>query len=190
MKKVFKKSYLLQNGGCYNDQKMIKLTAPRLNDNDDIFIHEIIDAKIPLADKYYFVIKHCELKNIEIGYLVLHVAEVAMIHYSTIESRDVRVEEVMESIITNYTKPKRFKSKMVSLQEKLRDVGTVSVNDTKYIAQGLYHLIDLIEILISNEDFKYILDESYYSLKNLIKAIVSRNDLKDGLIKHLKEHTK
>ena len=186
MKKVFKKSYLLQNGGCYNDNKMIKLTAPRLNKNDDIFIYEILDTSIPLTDKYYFVIKHCNLKLSKISDLMIYVANTTLLHYNSIKPNDPRVEEIMESIRTQYLTPKTFNFEVIPLQDILKEIGSEAINDTKYVTQGLYHLIDLIDIINNKEDFKYVLDESYFSLKNLIKSLVSRNDLKEDLLEHLK----
>lgn len=188
MKKVFKKSYLLQNGGCYNDNKMIKLTAPRLNEDDDIFILEILESPVPLVDKYYFVIKHCELKNDKILDLMLHVTSKTMEHYESINHNDF--DEIYETIKDSYRIPKKFNDEMVSLHDKLKDIGTESINDTKFIAHGLYHIVDLIDIINNKEHFKYVLDQSYFALKYFIKSMVSRQDLKDDLLKYLKNYTK
>jgi hypothetical protein len=193
MKKVFKKSYLIENGGCYDTNKMRVLTAPRPNDDDDIFVHEILDQPlVPLYDKYYIIFKLCEISPQDVLDRMIIVLDAAYQYYKeNYKDYDLygEVVDIMHKILHDYLIDKLSYEELKDHQATIEAIGVESTADHRFATLGVYHFMDMVDAIEKDESFSNILEEAFYATKNFIRLLVSRPDLKEKLLKDLKEFT-
>ena len=183
---------MLENGGCYNTKKMGKLTAPRPNDDDDIFIHEILDQPVvPLYDKFYFVFKHCEISSQEVLDQTMVVLDAAHQYYSMYKDHEIysQVVKIMDEILEKHLIGELSYEALKDSQATVEAIGIESAGDHMFATLGVYHVIDMIDTIEKDEQFQNVLDEAFFAIKNFIRLIVSRPDLKEKLLNDLKEFT-
>lgn len=189
MKTVFKKSYLIENNGCYPEKKMRKLTAPKPSDDDDISIHEVLEhPSVPLYDKYFVVYKLCEITPEDVFSLTLQVLDAAYQYYKTL-GINREIVEIIEDILKNYLVGMLQYKYVMEHKETLELIGNESDGDTRFICLGVYHFIDMIDTIEKEEPYGNTLEEAFNAIKNFIRLIVSRPDLKEQLLNDLKEFT-
>lgn len=75
MKTEFDKDYFLMHKGCYSSQQ-VESTYPV--SKTTVSTNEILDSDMPLADKFWIVIKVCELTNKQKQELVTGVADIVI----------------------------------------------------------------------------------------------------------------
>lgn len=208
MKKVFKKSYMLENGGCYSENKMGKLTEPRPNLDDDIFIHEILDSPVPLYDKYYFVFKHCEIETDDVLRQTLYFLTTAYDHFKShhfiewntsqgtvetpIEEKSGDILKVIDNIFYLFVKNAEYSLSYKDLEDHkstIEAIGVESSGDIKFLTMSIYAFIDMVDAIEQKEPFQNVLDEAFVVLKNITRFLVSRPDLKEKLLDNLKKFT-
>ena len=72
MKKTFTKKYIAENKGCYSIDKVNTLS---FYTKEEITIEEISESEISLKDKFWFLVKKCELTTLQKQLLAISVAE-------------------------------------------------------------------------------------------------------------------
>ena len=75
MKKEFNKEYALHNKGCYSKETASCLSFMQ---NENFSINDIMNSEIPLKDKFWFLIRKCELTKIEKQEIAISVAETVL----------------------------------------------------------------------------------------------------------------
>lgn len=189
MKRVFDKSFLIENRGCYKERRMNRL-IDHIDDSAEISIHQILKSpKVPLVDKYYFVFKNCEIENKEIIKLVIDFLLKTKEHYSNIKYNK-NLMDVIDLVLENYDDPEKFSIKVLNKKIDIEKIGLNTIDDEMYIAKGLYHVIDLIDVVNKDEGFVLLLGEAYHAIKAFDFAMVSRQDLLNDLFNNIIEYTK
>jgi hypothetical protein len=188
MKKVFyKKDIVIAN--CYNDKTMSKVISMITNGDytrTKGTVFEILDAKFPTTDKYWFVLNNCGATKKQMGNLALNAASIALVRYEELNPDDNYVVDILDILRASHLTSKRLNTLMVSYKDGLQSIVTESVDDTKYIAIGMTHLMDAIHSINEKKETKEVIDYINSSMSYFIKGLVSRDDLKEELINELR----
>lgn len=75
MKKTFTPNYIKTNRGCYEPEQVAKLSFIK---NEEITIAQILESEIPLKDKFWFVVRKCELSNEQKQHIAIGCAEIVL----------------------------------------------------------------------------------------------------------------
>jgi hypothetical protein len=92
MKTQFTKQFLLDNCGCYPQEYVKKIIQ-----KDEYTILEIVNSKIPLKDKFWFVINNCDLITREKQDLSINCAEIVLPIFEEKYLNDKRPREAIEA---------------------------------------------------------------------------------------------
>jgi hypothetical protein len=92
MKTQFTKQFLLDNCGCYPQEYVKKIIQ-----KDEYTILEIVNSKIPLKDKFWFVINNCDLITREKQDLSINCAEIVLPIFEEKYPNDKRPREAIEA---------------------------------------------------------------------------------------------
>jgi hypothetical protein len=188
MKKVFyKKDIVIAN--CYNDKTMSKVISMITNGDytrTKGTVFEILDAKFPTTDKYWFVLNNCGATKKQMGNLALNAASIALVRYEELNPDDNYVVDILDILRASHLTSKRLNTLMVSYKDGLQDIVTESIDDTKYITIGMIHMLDVIHNINEDEDEGIIINHINSAITYFDKGLVSRNDLKEELINELR----
>jgi len=80
MKKEFNKQYIVDNKGCYKSEQVMNLSFIK---KEIISINDIIESEISLKDKYWWVIRKCDLTLTQKQMIAIGVAEIVLEIYET-----------------------------------------------------------------------------------------------------------
>ena len=189
MKKIFYKKDAQLYANCYNDKAISKVISMIANGDDTRTkgtVFEILDAKFPTTDKYWFVLENCGATKKQMGELALNAASIAMIRYKELNPYDNYVVDILDILRDSYSTSKRLDTLMVSYKDGLQDIVTGSIDDTKYITIGMIHMLDVIHNINEDEDEGIIVNHINSAITYFDKGLVSRNDLKEELINELR----
>jgi len=78
MKTTFNKQYIIDNKGCYELNQVEKLS---FINNPTITIEEVVNSEMPTKDKYWWVIKKCDLTVRQKQELAISCAEIVLVIY-------------------------------------------------------------------------------------------------------------
>ena len=90
MKHEFTKQEILSNRGCYERNEVENLS---FINNEPISLIDIVKSEIPLKDKFWFVIRKCDLTNIEKVIIAVSVAEIVLPIYEEKNSDKKRLKK-------------------------------------------------------------------------------------------------
>ena len=189
MKKVFyKKDLVLAN--CYNDKTMSKIISMITNGDHTRTkgtVFEILDAKFPTTDKYWFVLNNCGATKKQMAVLSLNAASIALIRYEELNPNvDFVVNVLIDLVKASENSSKGFTKIVDSYKDELQKKIAESIDDTKYITIGMKHMVDVIDCIIRKEKKDIIINHINSAITYFDKGLVSRNDLKERLIDELR----
>lgn len=193
MKKVFYRKDIEKYTNCYSDIAMNRIVSIITKDDDTknkATIFEILDVKYPLIDKYWFIYNHCGLTSEQIADSILYGASTALIRYEELNPNDNYICDILDILRDSYVNSKRLDTVMVSYKDALQDIATESIDDTKYMAIGMIHMVDAIHSLNEDKDMNLIINHCNSALTYFIRSLVSRKDLKGKLLDYWKEFFK
>jgi len=111
MKKIFKKSDIMRNRGCYERSEVEKLSFYK---KETIHIVDIFNSEIMIGDAYWFLFRKCDLTLKEKSSHCLELAEIALPIYEARYPEDKRVSECIQGI-KDFNKGKISRGKLLQL---------------------------------------------------------------------------
>ena len=94
MKTTFNKQYIIDNKGCYDEGQVNQLS---FIDKSIIIIEDIINSEISLKDKFWFLIRNCDLTNEQKQQISLEVAEIVLPIYEDKYPNNTAPREAIQS---------------------------------------------------------------------------------------------
>ena len=181
---------MMKYTNCYSEKAVNKIVNMISNGDDSInkgTVLDILNVNYPLIDKYWFIYNHCDLTKKQMANSIFFAADAALIRYEELNPDDNYVADILDILTDSYMNSKSLNTVMVSYKQRLQNIVMASINDTRYIAIGMIHMVDAIHSLNEDAELSLIINHMNSALSYFIKGLVSREDLKTYLIDYWKD---
>ena len=181
MKTEFGKAYFLTHKGCYSSEQVESIYPPQ---KETVTLAELLESDMPLADKFWFVIKMCELTNRQKQELVAGVADIVLELY---ENEYPTIQAPRESIeaMKQYLSGAIALSELISKRNKSKIFVSIALNDFN---QGIIKqpiakdAILAVDVALKNTDVQelpfadqteYINNAGYIATDSAVKSAIT-----------------